>query len=114
MLARLEQGAPFSVSVRGTTEAIASFPAQGAGRQAWITDIAGAVDAASGVTQAQLFVDAGSTTLFNIGLGSANSIPFSHSFLSPLRASADQVVRVRVGSASVTSWAFIGGYWLQL
>lgn len=110
MLPRLIDGAPFSAYTRGTSEAAATFAAQGTGRQAWITDIAGSAN----ISNAELYVESDTRVLFNISLGSPNSIPFSHQFLSPLRASVNEAVRVRVGTTGATaSWAFIGGYWVQ-
>ena len=99
-------GAPFSAYIRGTAEAIALRAAGGAGVVHYITDISGGSDAAN----TQLFVDSGTTTLFNMTLGSANTVPFSHSFVTPLRGGINAAVRVRVGSATSLSWAFIGGY----
>jgi len=101
------RGEPFSVYIRGTAESIA-LQAGVTGRAHFITDIGGGADN----TGAQIFVDRGATTLLNLPLGSSSSIgiPFMHALSEPLRGDTNTAVRVRVGSASATSWAFIGGY----
>ena len=100
-------GEPFSVYIRGTAESIA-LQAAVTGKSHFITDIGGGSDAIG----TQLFVDRGTTTLLNLPLCSSSSvgIPFVHKFGTPLRGNSGNAVRVRVGSATTTSWAFIGGY----
>lgn len=102
----IDQGERFSVYTQGTAEAIATQAAPGASRYIYVTDVAASSDRAG----TQVFIDNGTTTMFNLSLGSASNIPFSHNFHSPLRGNANTAVRVRVGSATSLSWAFIAGY----
>ena len=99
-------GVPFDAFTKGTAEAIALVVAGGVGKVHYIPDIAGASDKSG----TELFVDVGTATRFSVTLGSPNAVAFQKTFSSPIVGSSNVSVRVRIGSATTSSWANIGGY----